>query len=148
MSRLRLVIAAWFFRGHKWLIQRSSTWVWDCTTQAILRSGAQDHLQQLNSLFTNAYVPASHAGPSTRRHCALAFVGFTEKKYALTLIRFFTSLHYRFAPVIRSRRSSLELFLAVRPYSRPSERSTKSFGGTTKIAIQYGTVLLLWPDSR
>jgi len=64
--------------------------------QAILRSGAQGHLQCLSCLFTNAYESPSHWGSSTGSRCVLGFLPFTEKKYALTLIRFFTPFHYRF----------------------------------------------------
>ena len=68
--------------------------MWECTTQAILCSSAWEPPQRLNSLFVNVCVSPPPSSSSTGPRFALAFSPFTEKKYALTLIRFFTSFHY------------------------------------------------------
>ena len=65
--------------------------------QAILGSGIRDPRQRLNYLFTNVYASPWLSGPSTDHGCALSLPAFSEKKYALRLIRFFTSFHDRFA---------------------------------------------------
>ena len=141
MSRFSVVIAAWFSRGHIFASSTSPTCVWVCTTQAILRAGAQDQVQCLSSLFANIYVSPRHSSPSTGGRSALAFVPFTEKKYALTLPRFCTSSTTGPSGIRGASELSLEFFFDGAALIRGVRREARSRSAGIRISVSYGVII-------